>query len=66
MSSTVTVTVRCAGCARILASYYGIPRGGEARTRLGTAASELLDWHRQLHPTCKGGGTRFAERAEPR
>lgn len=66
MSSTVTVTVRCAGCERILATYYGIPRGPESRTRLGAATGELLDWHRLLHANCKGGGTRFAERAEPR
>ena len=65
MSSTVTVTVRCADCARVLVVYYGVPRGPEARPRLGTAARELLDWHRTLH-ACKGSGTHFNDRAEPR
>lgn len=66
MSSTVTVTARCADCARVLAAYYGVPRGTEGRTRIVTASRELLDWHKTLHPNCKSSGTHLTDRAEPR
>jgi hypothetical protein len=66
MSSTVTVTARCADCSRVLVSYYGVPRGPEGRKRLVQATRELLDWHRAVVPTCKASGTHLTDRAEPR
>lgn len=66
MSSSVTTTVRCADCTRVLATYYGVPRGGETRARLSAAARDLLDWHRGLVPTCKATQVRMVDRAEPR
>lgn len=66
MSSTVTVTARCADCSQVLAAYYGVPRGGEGRTRLVTATRDLLAWHKAVRPTCKASGTHLTDRAEPR
>ena len=66
MSSTVTVTARCSSCQRILATYYGVPRGPSGRTPLAAASRDLLEWHRALVPSCKAVGVHFADRAEPR
>jgi hypothetical protein len=66
VSSTVTVTVRCADCGRILASYYGVPRDREARARLAAAATDLLDWHRKALARCPASSVRTTDRADPR
>lgn len=66
MSSSVTVTVRCAGCSAPLAVYYGLPRGPEVRVRLAAAAKDLAEWHGKARAACAGKGTRFSDRAEPR
>ena len=66
MSSTVTVTVRCADCGRILASYYGVPRDAQARARLAGAATDLLELHRRAVPRCPAASARSSERADPR
>ena len=66
MSSTVTVTVKCADCGRILASYYGVPRDRSARGRLAAAATDLLDWHRRAFARCPASATRTSDRADPR
>jgi hypothetical protein len=66
MSSTVTVTARCASCQRILATWHGVPRGPDGRSRLATTSGDLLAWHKALLPTCKAAGLHFSDRAEPR
>lgn len=66
MSSSVSVTVRCTDCSRVLATYYGVPRGPEPRSRLVAASRDLLEWHRILTPTCKARAGAFSDRAEPR
>jgi hypothetical protein len=66
VSSTVTVTVRCAGCSSPLAMYYALPRGPEARERLAAVAKDLAEWHAKLRASCAGKGTRLSERADPR
>jgi hypothetical protein len=66
VSSTVTLTVSCAGCSAPLAVYYGLPRGPEARQRLAAVAKDLSEWHAKLRASCAGKGTRLSERADPR
>jgi hypothetical protein len=66
VSSTVTLTVRCAGCSSPLAMYYGLPRGGDVRQRLAAVAKDLSEWHAKIRAACAGKGTRLSERADPR
>jgi hypothetical protein len=66
MSSTVTVTVRCADCSRVLAAYYTVPRDAQARARLAAATHDLLDWHRKASERCPATAVRTSDRADPR
>ncbi len=54
------ITVRCAGCGRVLAVYSEVSIDERRRARLLAHARDLLDWHR--HPECAAPNAIVGER----
>lgn len=61
MAKSLTVTIRCGACVRVLAVYPDVPADGSAEAWLRQAGEELRERHRAIHPGCKGRPT-FATR----
>jgi hypothetical protein len=64
MAKPTDVTVRCAGCGRVLAIYSEVAIDGARRARLLGHARDLLEWHRS--PDCHAPNAIVGEKTRSR